>query len=458
MSVLSMVVWLLASLLVITAEMLFIEYHFINLPHTRAGIFFLGALRLLWGLLHLNLLRMDGPWGYLGGELTIVVLLIVMAATLDRKYGGNGLLCVGYLFGYEAIIMLAAGLLLGIAGRLFHFSEDRQQFCGVQSLPAAGGILLCILVAVCLTFPIGSLFYRVHRAGRRFLILLALLWESLYWGDVLYQTVNRYPYAVLAMCGVLLILYCLGDRIDKKKIRNENQMLSEMVQEQYEHYRQVQELREEIRRLRHDLANHMQVLRELKFSDSREYGQYEQELLQQVDRLKNVPITGNPVLDCVIGEKEKRCRENNIRFDWEIEDMQEVCIQNFDLVGLFSNLLDNAIEACLRTGRRDACVELHVKKKANYLVIKIYNTKLLKERMLGEKESILPYFTIKEDKNSHGLGLQIIQKIVKKYDGSFTWEDRGETFIGLVSLQCDIQDAQEEKGENEVLLQGGEKP
>ena len=98
-----------------------------------------------------------------------------------------------------------------------------------------------------------------------------------------------------------------------------------------------------------------------------------------------------------------------------------------DICILFSNLIDNAIEACCKVQAK-RYLWMKVTDSPNMLMIILSNP--MTGALLKSEEGIK---TTKEEKNEHGIGLQNVEEIVRKYNGECYYETQeGEFKIKLV--------------------------
>ena len=84
-----------------------------------------------------------------------------------------------------------------------------------------------------------------------------------------------------------------------------------------------------------------------------------------------------------------------------------------DLCSLFTNLIDNALEAIQRQNIANGVVEVGINQKNAALYICVLNPV---DEHLG-KETLLSLKTTKKDKTKHGYGVRIVDSIVQKYNG-----------------------------------------
>ena len=122
-------------------------------------------------------------------------------------------------------------------------------------------------------------------------------------------------------------------------------------------------------------------------------------------------------------EEQKRivgADSKNIGFNTRIQIPENLNINSADLCVIFGNALDNAIEACERTKRADAVIDVDIAYNANVLFCKIINTSPLPEENKRK--------TAKTDKFNHGFGLENIKTALSKYHSEPAITHIGDTF------------------------------
>ena len=117
-------------------------------------------------------------------------------------------------------------------------------------------------------------------------------------------------------------------------------------------------------------------------------------------------------LNIVLQEKDVICRKHQIELNVLIEEEALNFISDTDLYSLFGNILDNAIEACLKVNT-DKLIILRVKNISNIITIKETNNFNGKLRF-DKNGNVL---TTKKDDGFHGFGLKSIKMIAEKYNG-----------------------------------------
>ena len=118
--------------------------------------------------------------------------------------------------------------------------------------------------------------------------------------------------------------------------------------------------------------------------------------------------------------------QSGIHVDYKIFLPDKSVIQPSDLSSVLFNILDNAIEACRSTAGFDKHLSLSLTTSKGFLSILVRNTK--------DPQTVFNHSTTKKDSVYHGLGLSIIEDICRKYDGSWQWNDCGDTFESVILL------------------------
>lgn len=176
------------------------------------------------------------------------------------------------------------------------------------------------------------------------------------------------------------------------------------------YYEALEQQQFEIRRIKHDLANHLQLLRAL---PEAEKNNYIDSMIENPAFSKVLVYCGDSTVNAVLTAKESLMKQKGIRFYAKVEIGQELWMEASDICALFANALDNAVEACekLPEGQRE--ISLEVRQGKGLLAVKAENT--CRDTQAGERGA-LPK-TTKSDAANHGFGLRSIREVVKRYGG-----------------------------------------
>ncbi|MCC0697251.1 sensor histidine kinase [Clostridioides sp. ES-S-0048-02] len=231
---------------------------------------------------------------------------------------------------------------------------------------------------------------------------------------------------VLLLSNISLILLIKKIHIDNKFLM-ENNMLEKISSMKNEYYKNIESKQLKIELLSHDMKNHILCIE----------GMYENNIdirpyLHSIkDKIKNNNIyyTGNITLDIILNDKKDICDKYNINFIALIDFSKCNFIKDIDICNIFSNILDNAIEACNKIPLDYREIILKGNIINNFYIIKAENTKI--NNILIRDNNIL---TDKKDTLKHGFGIKSIKNSVDKYDGTYLIEHNENRFTMIISI------------------------
>ena len=188
------------------------------------------------------------------------------------------------------------------------------------------------------------------------------------------------------------------------------------LETQKSHYESLMQSNREIRKIKHDMKNHLFVIGKLaeeqKYTEITEYIHNLDEQLGHADVSFQI---GNEIADAILSEKYARAEAMGIllKVDGNMSGMEFAAI---DVCTIFSNLIDNAIEA-VAMAEGEKWIELVIKKHNNFLVIRGTNPCRNKPEIVDNG-----IVSTKHDSGNHGFGLINIKEAVQKYDGDVKLE------------------------------------
>ena len=134
------------------------------------------------------------------------------------------------------------------------------------------------------------------------------------------------------------------------------------------------------------------------------------------------------VLDMLIDYKKKEAEAHKIHMDI-IADAIELKLTECEVVALFGNLFDNAIEACSKIQDDSKWIRVVIRRVQEMTFIKISNSN--KEQPLLDEYK---FVSIKKEKRMHGLGMTSMKMIVEKYEGNIEVDYDSENFTVMISF------------------------
>ncbi len=226
------------------------------------------------------------------------------------------------------------------------------------------------------------------------------------------------PLICLLLLGVNISSVMLFQKLvqcneeERKRVTLENQVTQ--MQREIE---EIQDIYTDMRGLRHDMKSHLEsiaaVVRRTSESDREELDRYIGKMEATVSRLDFAYRTGNPITDVIIHQKKQEAEKRQIVFEADFTYPDKHQIDVYDIGIVLNNALENAIEASDKVeGRKNVILRSYM--KGNLFFIEVEND--FWGELVIDSETGLP-ISSKEDKQSHGLGLENIQRCAKKYMG-----------------------------------------
>ena len=167
-----------------------------------------------------------------------------------------------------------------------------------------------------------------------------------------------------------------------------------------------------MRRLRHDMNNHLQTALALKGERQQEYLRG---LLENPQLSRRLKYCGDETVNAVLSSKAALMEQRQIVFEVKANISGELSLEKQDICALFGNALDNAFEAVQKLPVRERKITLESRLGKGMLVLRVKNSCEPGSRENGADG--LPV-TTKKDGTEHGFGLRSIRKVAEKYNGS----------------------------------------
>ena len=207
------------------------------------------------------------------------------------------------------------------------------------------------------------------------------------------------------------------------KLQQENQFLS--MQQRYENLRTAIE---EARQARHDMRHQLNQISAL--AEAGDLENLKSYLAKTVSRIPNLDMCfcENRAADSVVGYYCAMAKRDEIPFRARLDLPETLPVDEIDMCLVLSNLLENALEASLRTapGRRQikltACVHAD-----RILLIEVENAF---DGEVNEKNGVFR----SSKRRENGIGIQSVTHIAEKTGGTSTFTHQNGTFTAKVML------------------------
>lgn len=243
------------------------------------------------------------------------------------------------------------------------------------------------------------------------------------------------PSLILISNTIFFII--LKKMIQSYSIKYENKILKDRMISEYGNYLKIKKEQDKVTSIHHDMRNHMICIRDLCENNEIE------NIINYVDNIEfdlkkyNVKKynfnTGSLIVDSILKNKKSLCDEKEIHFDVDVDFSKSDFIEMTDVCIMFSNIIDNAIDACSKIQLKtlEKRIRIEAKYIESFCIIVIENTKLNKIRKNNNK-----FLTNKDNSFFHGIGLKNVKKVVKKYSGELMIEYSETKFILKIMIPC----------------------
>ena len=182
---------------------------------------------------------------------------------------------------------------------------------------------------------------------------------------------------------------------------------------------EIRQLHQNTRKLKHDMRNHLMVMASyMNSGDYENARKYVSEILEKLNAVRSYVETGNPLLNHILNDKLEICRQEGIDVKADIGRCAFEKMKGIDFSAVFSNAVDNAIEASRKEERKEIVISVYEKK--GYDVICVKNR--ISESVLEKNPELRSTKNIGEggvaaDGEKHGFGVNQIKEIIESYGG-----------------------------------------
>lgn len=215
------------------------------------------------------------------------------------------------------------------------------------------------------------------------------------------------------------------------QLQEQNRALEKYMHLQKTYYTDIVAKDEELRRFRHDMAAHTQVLQAYcEGAENVDLKSYVDNMMKETVRYERKVYTGNHGVDAILSRIEQEASEKGIRFTEEGALPEKMKVEEYDLCIILSNLLRNAIEAGEQVGEpSDRYIKLLVGSYEETLYLAVKNSVANEVKIENNR-----LYTTKDDKKNHGLGSENVARAVEKYGGIVNYQCNEKCFTAEVCI------------------------
>lgn len=233
-----------------------------------------------------------------------------------------------------------------------------------------------------------------------------------------------------------VFVFLIHEKVVSTLLKNaEYQLEIQKTEINQEYYCELERQYETSNILIHDIKKHLTVIKSLAededFTGIKKYidSVYAENNVKSLKQFSN-----NKLINVIVSRYYNLCNESNISLSVDIRNIDFSFINDSDLTSLLNNLLENSYEAAKESDGKTIDITIS-RKNEHFISFYILNSCDAPPKQNGDI-----FFTSKEDKNRHGFGIKIINKITKKYQGNakFIYSDTTKSFISLIVLKSHV--------------------
>ncbi|MBE6795564.1 MAG: GHKL domain-containing protein [Ruminococcaceae bacterium] len=242
-------------------------------------------------------------------------------------------------------------------------------------------------------------------------------------------------YIIVSTVGLVFInvlVFTLFSKLQNQlEMRRNADLLSTQMRLEKESFKRIEESYNRTRELRHDLKNHIYVLKGITENGTKEEVlSYLEKMTDAVEEATYISMSGNSAVDAILNEKLIDARKNGVSTQFDITPLRELKISAMDVCTILSNALDNAVEACVKLEQPgDRYIDVKIEDGENEMIISVKNPSAE-----APKRRAGAYVSRKKDKENHGLGLKSIKRTVDKHKGDMLVKYEDGVFNLVISL------------------------
>ena len=256
--------------------------------------------------------------------------------------------------------------------------------------------------------------------------------------DNVWSIITIIAVCIVVFMGTVCNIVVLENYLNVKKIENEKKLQISEMSLQYDYYMKKSNDMENIRKISHDIKNHLEALRGS--VDYQQKQEYIDGIERKLDVYQSYYKTGNTFIDNLLHAKRLEALEKKIEFKVFADFTPFRRVKNEDLCVIVSNTIDNALRECqlmkADNPKIECLVQLKARKIKGFLSIICENSLRESQAEVLRGNSVME--TSKEDKKNHGFGVKNIKRVVREYGGEVSFNVVDDMFSVSVLIPVEV--------------------
>ncbi len=239
---------------------------------------------------------------------------------------------------------------------------------------------------------------------------------------------DTYLYLIFWVILVVILICCIAILVrNYMKLIARNNALIESIDN-------LSRLNDKLRMDRHDYLNHLQIIYGLmELEEYDEMNSYLRKVYKELLKTGKAVKTSKPAINALLAAKMAESEAHGIEFLVDVKsDLKKLCIEDWELCKVLSNLIDNAEKALEDFDGKEKKIRVQITETSERYIFSVEdNGPKIPE---SNRDNIFKkgFSTKKED--GHGMGLAIVSEILSKNGGAIELSSDDEETVFTVSF------------------------
>lgn len=235
-----------------------------------------------------------------------------------------------------------------------------------------------------------------------------------------------YVIAIVLIVLNMVVFHLINEILENSQRIREADVLKQQSIGQLELYNSLRKNYDIQRKRTHEYKNQIMCIDSLlKKKNYNKLEEYINSIFDKLDGQLDMVDTNNEVVNAVINAKYYEALQNDVLFILKINDLSHIKVSDEDIVTILSNLLDNAIEAAGQCDIDKRTVGIKLLYEDDVLSIAVSNSYKTEPEIMEDGYM----WTIKDDKEQHGLGIRNVVATLEKYNAEYIIDYKNGEFV-----------------------------